>query len=237
MPFTLIPINRHSWQWCACEEGAPFGYYRYFNVSYVLNAGKSLVFLVHLSLPRWILWTAPSPHQKRLCNTVLNSGLGHNQDQITYKMSSFFLQLLKYCNFYQWTPPTMICGVLFCWRSDYSEFRLLNWLDVREGHPSSRKSSVESKGSIQITSSAPTFQSSVATSLQDLGHGRHLRMCSDTNARVQKASCLEPPAALDLSSKAFSVSTSGKSTNRVVCDEAGFRQGSLFFVITVEAFF
>jgi len=93
----------------------------------------------------------------------------------------------------------------------------------KEGHPSSRKSSVESKGSIQIASSAPTFQSSVATSLQDLGHGRQLRMYSDPNTRVQKASCLQPPAALDLSSKAFSVSTSGKSTNRGVCDEAGFR--------------
>jgi len=74
----------------------------------------------------------------------------------------------------------------------------------KEGHPSTRKSSVESKGCIQIFSSAPTLKTSVtATSLQPL----------------QKAPRLHPPVALDLSSKA----TSGKSKNRVVCDEARFR--------------
>lgn len=63
---------------------------------------------------------------------------------------------------------------------------------------------MESKGCIQIFSSAPTLKTSVtATSLQPL----------------QKAPRLHPPVALDLSSKA----TSGKSKNRVVCDEARFR--------------
>jgi len=87
----------------------------------------------------------------------------------------------------------------------------------KEGHPSTRKASVESKGCIQITSSAVT-----SLQPQDLGHSRQLRTCSDTRV-LQKAPCLQPLVALDLSSKALSASTSGKSKNRVVCDEAGFR--------------
>merc|ERR1719234_3115168 len=85
---------------------------------------------------------------------------------------------------------------------------------TKEGHPSTRKASVESKGSsVQITSSAPNLKTPSAVFLQDLGFGLKL-----------KKAYPPVPVALDLSSKVTSASASGKSKfHDVLGEEAGLR--------------